>query len=54
LSGWLLFFLFVALTSTPGRLDKDGSRSWHALAWVGWASVVAALLAASLRTGGFL
>ncbi len=56
MSGWLLFFTFLALVSCPGGEKATGKAAIAAIVGIrfAWAAVTLGLLAATLRTGGYL
>jgi hypothetical protein len=56
MSGWLLFFTFLALYSCPGGEKAAGGAAMAALVGIrlAWAAVTLGLPAGALRTGGYL
>jgi hypothetical protein len=58
MSGWLLFFLFIAIAAMPTKIRLRNVAAPSAAVMVGlvvcWAAVVLGLLAGTLRSGGLL
>ncbi len=55
MSGWLLFFLFLAIIGRPeGKAEGRGAVVALVASVALWAVVCLGLLAGALRTGGYL